>query len=103
MVKIVTLSSFMTVPVFMTSKKMSVAENSVPLNNVVIVKETFKNLMLSVWSSAEHTVSAAERNILTVSSTLVFYWNEFSSFVADSTFLYQCDIYLPKSLNLLSV
>lgn len=42
MVKIVTISSFMTVPVFMTSKKMSVAANGVPLNNVVIVKETFK-------------------------------------------------------------
>lgn len=42
MVKIVTLSSFMTVPVFMTSKKMSVAANGIPLNNVVIVKETFK-------------------------------------------------------------
>lgn len=53
--------------------------------------------MLSVWSSAEHTVSPAELNIRL---NFAFYPNEFSSFLQTTSSLSRCDIYLLKSLNL---
>lgn len=49
MLKIVTLSVFMTVPAFMTSKKMSLAANDVLLNNVVTEKKTFKTWRSLQW------------------------------------------------------
>lgn len=49
MLKIVTLSVFMTARAFMTSKKMSQAANDVLLNNVVTERKTFKTWPSRQW------------------------------------------------------